>query len=119
MPGTFSVPERKPRSADPRRSVDLVGAGAHQVDLPGNRVDGQLAEALHRIHMEHGLRCGLMDDPSDPVDGLDQTRLIIDVHTGDKADILIHGFFQCFQQHFAIFIDWKICDLEAFFGQAL
>ena len=66
--------------ARPLGAVDLVPAGSEQVDLHPLRQDLGLAEALHGIHVEEGLRIGRLDGPADLRDRLHGADLIVGVH---------------------------------------
>ena len=78
MPGTLSVPLRRPfflaaavdlrlqphgriaaahvQRADPFRAVDLVRRKAHQVDLQGPHIDGNLADRLRGVAVQRARR---------------------------------------------------------------
>ena len=77
------------KESDSLRSVYLMGAGAHHVNMIFVHINGHMAVCLHRICVEGDpvLLCDFTDFP----DRLDDTDLVIGKHDGNQNGIRTNG----------------------------
>ena len=139
MPGTFSVPERMPRSWPPPsicatsctrgflrrtykrahalRSVNLVRRDRRQIDVVLNHVERNLADRLHRVGVEQ--HAALMAQRADFADRLQHANLVVGGHDRDQDRLVIHGALQVVEIDPAILLHRQIGDAEAVLLQPL
>ena len=99
--------------ARPLGAVDLVAACRQQVDLHPLGQDLRLAEALHGVHVEEGLRIGCLDGPADLRDRLYGADLIVGVHDRDQDGVGADRRSHLVRRDQAVPVDAQAGDLKA------
>ena len=136
--GTFSVPERMPRSCPPpsicavmrtrglRRTysaptpfgpVHLVRRQRRQVDARRVDVERDLADALDRVDVEE--RALLLDDRADLLDRVDGADLVVGEHDRDQDRLVGHRRSHRRRVDASVLLDRQVGDVEALFLEAL
>src|SRR5438876_1056326 len=76
--------------ADALRSIELVGVDRYEVDRDLSHVEGEGADALHRVAVEG--HPAFAADLADRLDRLDRSDLVVRVHHRDQRGLLVHRF---------------------------
>ncbi len=139
MPGTFSVPERMPRSwpppsamaesctrgiaaADVQRaytlgSINFVASDGQKIDVVLLHVHGNFADSLDAVYREEN--AVFLGDFADFRDRIDHANLVVGVHDSDENRFRRDGFAYIFRIDAAIFSNRQIGYFVAVFLEAL
>ena len=111
------IPAADVKCADALGAVQLVRGDGHQVDVVLLHVHRNLADRLHRVHVEEDAL--FLGDLSDFRDGLNDADFVVGVHDRDQNRFRRDGAAQIVEIDAAVFVHRQIGDLVAVLLEAL